>query len=298
MLQTATNKKTIAVTTSHETSTRTLRAFFALTFALTWGLAVLLILFSEQVEAIFGPLSMTNPVFILAVYSPGFASLFLVWRHYGLTGLGKYLRRLAMVRMPAQWWVFLAAGVPALFYTAALFKGTLGEPLPFDPWYGILPALAIALFLGPIEELGWRGMALPLLQRRYTPLAASLILGVIWAVWHAPAFLLSGTPQSAWSFGPYFIAVVSLSVIITPMFNAAHGSILIAALFHFQANGPAWPDAQPWDTVTFGLAALVIVILNRKRMMSQKQGITELLPGGDSSGHSAPNEKPADRTYE
>ena len=45
--------------------------------------------------------------------------------------------------------------------------------------------------------------------------------------------------QSAWSFGPYLVAVVAISVIVTPMFNAAGGSILIAALFHFQVNNPA-----------------------------------------------------------
>ena len=88
-------------------------------------------------------------------------------------------------------------------------------------------------------------MALPLLQRRFAPLTAGLILGSFWGLWHAPAFLHSGTPQSAWSFGPYVIGVLALGVIVKPMFNAARGSILIAALFHVQVNGPAWPDAQP-----------------------------------------------------
>ena len=61
---------------------------------------------------------------------------------------------------------------------------------------------AAALLIGPVEEIGWRGVALPLLQRRYAPLWASLILGAFWGFWHLPAFLLSGTEQSAWSFGP------------------------------------------------------------------------------------------------
>jgi membrane protease YdiL (CAAX protease family) len=78
----------------------------------------------------------------------------------------------------------------------------------------VLPTLAIALFLGPIEEFGWRGLALPLLQRRFTPFWAGLILGIIWAVWHIPAFLIGGTPQSAWSFAPYFAGIIAASVII------------------------------------------------------------------------------------
>src|SRR5690606_15672313 len=101
------------------------------------------------------------------------------------------------------------------------------------------------LFLGPIEEFGWRGLALPLLQRRFNPFWAGLILGIVWAAWHIPSFFLGGTPQSAWALGPYFLGVVAISVILTPLFNAARGSLLIAALYHFQMMNPMWPDAQP-----------------------------------------------------
>jgi uncharacterized protein len=258
--------------------------FFALAFGLTWGLAAVLVLFPDQIEAIFGELSYTNPLFILAVYSPGIAGILLVWRHYGVAGLGSFFRRLTLWRMPAAWWAFLVVGIPALFYLGAAIKGTIADPFPFSPWHGVLPALAIALVIGPIEEFGWRGVALPLLQRRFAPLWASIILGVIWGAWHVPAFLLSGTPQSAWSFGPFFIAVVAISVILTPMFNAARGSILIAALFHFQMNGPAWPDAQPWDTLVFGIAAIAIVLLNRKAMLSRHGAVTEVLMPGEEHG--------------
>lgn len=268
----------------------TLVPFFALAFGLTWGIAALLILFPEPIEAIFGELSYTNPLFILAVYSPAFAGILLVWRHYGVKGLGSFFRRLTLWRMPVAWWVFLVIGIPALFYLSAAIKGTFTDPFPFSPWYAVLPALVPALFIGPIEEFGWRGVALPLLQRRLAPLWAGLILGVIWGLWHVPAFLLSGIPHSAWSFGPFFLGAVALSVIMTPMFNTARGSILMAVLFHFQLNGPAWPDAQPWDTLVFGIAAVVIVVLNRKRMLSREGAVTEvLMPGEEKGSRSTPH---------
>ncbi len=71
--------------------TKTLVPFLVLSFGLTWGIAALLILFYDQVVAIFGEISLTNPLFILAVYSPGFAGAFLVWRHYGIKGMGQFL---------------------------------------------------------------------------------------------------------------------------------------------------------------------------------------------------------------
>jgi uncharacterized protein len=263
--------------------------FFALAFGLTWGLSALAMLFPDTIEAIFGEVGYTNPLFILAVYGPAFAAFFLVWRHYGVKGLGSFFRRLTLWRMPVPWWVFLVIGIPPLFYLGAAVTGTIADPFPFSPWYSVLPAMAMLLLLGPMEEFGWRGVALPLLQRRFAPLWAGLILGGIWGLWHVPAFLLSGTPQSAWSFGPYFIGVMAISVILTPMFNAARGSILIAALFHFQLNGPAWPDAQPWDTLVFGIAAVVIVVLNRKRMLTREGAVTEvLMPGKEEGSRSSP----------
>jgi hypothetical protein len=129
----------------------------------------------------------------------------------------------------------------------------------------------------PIEEFGWRGLALPLLQRRFAPFWAGLILGVIWAGWHIPSFLIGGTPQSAWSFAPYFAGVVAISVILTPMFNNARGSLLIAVLYHFQMMNPIWPDAQPWDSLLFVAAAATIVWLNRRTMFQRGSGVTDIL---------------------
>lgn len=250
--------------------------FMAITFGLGWGLGAMLFLLTDQIEAVFGPVSGTNPVFILLVWSPAIAGLALVWRHHGRSGIGSLLRRLTLWKMPSGWWVFLLLGIPAVKYVGAAFNGTAGD-FPFSPWYGLFPAMAVALFIGPVEELGWRGVALPLLQRRFAPLWSALILGAFWAVWHAPAFLLSGTPQDAWSFGPYLFGVLALSVIITPMFNASQGSVLMAAFFHFQMNGPAWPDAQPWENYLFAAVAVAVIVLNRKAMLTRTGAATDVL---------------------
>ena len=82
-------------------ATRSVLTFFAGTFALSWSLGILMVVFIDQIEAIFGPMGYTNPVFILVVYSPGFVGLFMVWRHYGLRGLASMLRRLTLWRMSA-----------------------------------------------------------------------------------------------------------------------------------------------------------------------------------------------------
>ena len=262
--------------------TKTLLSFLALTFGLSWVPMALFMIFPDQFTALFGEMSSTNPVFLLAVYAPGISGIFLVWRHYGLIGLGSFLRRLFMWRAPIQWWLFLLFGIPVIVYTAAAITGTISDPFRFAPWYMVFPALLQSLLLGPMgEEFGWRGLALPILQRRFSPFWASLILGVVWAIWHAPAFLMSGTPQSAWSFGPFFLGLIAVAVIMTPLFNAARGSLLIAILYHLNIMNPIFPDAQPWDFFLFAIAAVVIVVLNRREMFQRGSGVTEVLSPDD-----------------
>lgn len=262
---------------AHGITVKTLVPFLALTFSMTWGIAAILIFFTDQVVTIFGEINTRNPLYILAVYSPGFAGAFLVWRSYGLKGLGSFFRRLTLWRMPHVWWLYLILGIPVIVYLGAALKGTISDPFPFSPWHLVFSALVHAFFLGAIEEFGWRGLALPLLQRKMAPVWAGLVLGIIWATWHIPAFLMSGTPYGAWSFAPWFAGVIAISVILTPMFNSARGSLLIAYLYHFQVMNPIFPDAQPWDNLLFIITAVIIVWLNRRTMFKQGSGVTEIL---------------------
>jgi len=271
---------------------KSLALFLGLTFGLTWGIALLLVLFPDQIFRLFGELSMSHPLFILAVYSPGIAGLLVVTRHAGAAGLSGFLKRLALWRASGYWWLFLVLGIPALMYGAAALKGTIRDPFPFSPWYDVFPALALALFLGPVEELGWRGVALPLLQRRFAPLGAGLLLGLIWAVWHIPAFLIGGTPQSAWDFLPYFVGVIAISAVMTGLFNASRGSLLTAVIAHFQFNNPIFPDAQPWDTYLLALFAATMVLVHRQAYLRRDQGVTAVVvtSEGENPVLSQPND--------
>jgi membrane protease YdiL (CAAX protease family) len=269
-----------------EMTTKALIPFLLITFGLTWGLAILLMVFPDFFPGVLGEMSMSNPIFIIAVYSPGIAGTFLVWRAYGVKGLGNYFRRLTLWRASWGWWLLVILAVPAIMYTGAMILGTAPAAFPFSPWYQVIPALALALFLGPIEEFGWRGLALPLLQKKYAPFWAAIILGTIWMIWHAPAFILGGTPQSGWDFAPFFLGGIGISLIMTAIFNGTRGSLLLPFLLHFQLNNPIWPDAQPWDSYLLAVVAIVIVVLNRRTMFNRDAGVSQiLLPENGISGN-------------
>jgi membrane protease YdiL (CAAX protease family) len=239
----------------------------------------LFIFLPEQITEIFGEISGRHPLFFLAVYAPAISAFIVILYRDGFTGLRRYLSRFLLWRCSWSWYCFLTLGVSLIFICGSAIKGNLStEIYPFTSFPSFLIALLFTAILGPVEEFGWRGLALPLLQRKLAPLWAGLILGIIWGFWHLPAFMLSGTPQSAWSFTPFFIGSIALSVIVTPLFNSSHGSILLPALFHFLLNNPLWPDAQPYDTYLFLVAAIIIVLLNRKTMFTRKAAVTEVVP--------------------
>jgi membrane protease YdiL (CAAX protease family) len=258
---------------------RSLLPFLIITFGLAWGLFVLFIILPGPIERLFGPLRANHPLFILAVYAPAIASFILVLYHTGIAGLGRFLSRLLLWRCPPVWYAVLALGIPAIYYAGAALGGSLSpESLAWPGLGALLAASAFMLVLGPMEEFRWRGLALPLLQRRLVPFWAGLVLGLIWGVWHLPAFYMSGTPQSGWDFTPFFIGSIGVSLILTPLFNASRGSILLAVLFHFQLNNPLWPDAQSYDMYLFAAAAAVVVWLKRKAMFSRQGAATEVVP--------------------
>ena len=262
---------------------KTLIPFLALSFGLTWGIAVLLILFPDQIATIFGEINLSNPLVILAVYAPGFAGIFLVGWYYKLKGLGSFFRRLTLWRAPLVWWAFLILGIPVVVYAGAAIKGTITDQFPYSSLALLMPVIWHSLFLGTIEEFGWRGLALPLMQRKLSPFWAGLILGGIWALWHVPSFLIGGMPQNAWSAGPYFLGIIAISVVMTPLFNKSRGSLLIAYLYHFQMMNPIFPDAQPWDNILWVVVAVIVVVLNRKTMFKREYGVTNVLMSEETS---------------
>jgi len=263
----------------HQISLIALLPFLLIAFGLAWGILALFIFLPEQMADIFGELTGEHPLFFLAVYAPAIAAFIVIASGGGVSGLRRYLGRLSLWRCSPAWYAFLIVGVPLLFFGGSALKGNLfAEPGPWSPLQGLLMALLLNLIKGPVEEFGWRGLALPLLQRKFAPIWAGLILGVIWGVWHLPAFLLSGTPQGAWSFTPFFVGSIAISVIVTPLFNVSRGSILLPALLHFQLNNPIWPDAQPYDTILFAAAAILVVWLNRKTMFNREGAVTRVIP--------------------
>ena len=267
---------------------RALPVFLAVTFLITWGLIGIYILVPEMAAATFGELSGTHPFFFLATWSPAIAASTVLFLYCGLSGIRAFLSRMLLWRCAWGWVAFILFFLPLVFAAGSLIKGgPVLAPLPPDGMLPVAAVLFMMLLLGPIEELGWRGVMQPLLQRHMPPIWAGLIIGATWGIWHAPAFLLSSTVYADWNFLPFFIGNVILAVLITPIFNSARGSLLWPMLFHWQLINPFWPDAQPWDTIILVVVAIIVVWWNRDTMFTRHGAVTAVIPANAASAPKA-----------
>lgn len=174
-----------------------------------------------------------------AFVGPFLSAIIIIALTEGKAGLTRFGQRYVQWRAGFVWWLFVLFGLLfALNLVATLFFG-------FSIWIDffrnlnvIFPAYTAALlfgaFLGPLwEEGGWRGFALPRLQIQYGPLIGSLILGLMWALWHIPGYL--GGWMSV-AFPALIISCLGYSIVATWVSNHTSGSILLLVLLHSSSN--------------------------------------------------------------
>lgn len=154
-------------------------------------------------------------------------------------------------------WEFLASvfllplGVVAL---ATLINLGIGGKVIQSPASGHVPLVLlnfVLIFLigGPLaEEFGWRGYAQPVLQKIYDWRIVSLLLGIVWGIWHIPLFLIAQTAQSSIPFWLFGISTVALSVISGWIFNRSKESLIPVMIFHTAVN------ASPMFVAKVGVA--------------------------------------------
>jgi membrane protease YdiL (CAAX protease family) len=112
------------------------------------------------------------------------------------------------------------------------------------------------------EEFGWRGFALPRLLEQMTPLAATLVLGTAWIVWHVPAFFVAGIMAVSWQgFFWWALGTMALSLVMTVLYLRANASLLVAgivphAMINALAKAGLW-SAAPREVLLLSVFSLV-----------------------------------------
>jgi membrane protease YdiL (CAAX protease family) len=206
--------------------------FAGLTLTISWGLWIPLFI-------AFDPATVTEAHVIPGAFGPFAAAALVTW----LSGASvrDWLRSVAAWRASPRWYlaalavpiaIGVAVGVVLLTDTGTIGGRMLGQLAAFYPVM-VLVALLVG---GGQEEPGWRGFALPRLQERFDALTASLLIGIVWALWHLPLFAFEAGIYSDRSYLLYVPAVLAFSVLLTWLYNSSGGTVAVAALFHAGVN--------------------------------------------------------------
>jgi uncharacterized protein len=258
--------------------------FFVIAYAGTW-LVELPYVLSEYGA---GVLPTRSPVLLwtspVAIFAGPFLSAFVMTGvTEGREGVHRFLRRFVLWRVGLRWYLFVFVGIPAIMVlSVVVIPGVLGSfqglatlaPLPLLGifLYALIPGGALG------EEPGWRGFALPRLQSLHGPLLGSLILGVLWGLWHLPLFWTPWNELTALNVVGYVLTTTCLAIMYTWVFNNTKGSVLMAILIHATFNWSTIPVAQLFPTPLFedyglltilggfGALAVVLVALTRGRL--------------------------------
>jgi membrane protease YdiL (CAAX protease family) len=235
-------------------------AYFVITYALSWSYWAFTL----------GVLKKDSLWWFLpGAFAPFIAAVIVTGLTHGREGLRAYFRRFVLWRVGVRWYLFALVALPLLIALLGLpFRdGSEGVTGSFVQVAGIYVAYVVFLSLlgGGQEEPGWRGFALPRLQVRYGPLFGTVVLGLLWGVWHLPLFVFvadynsagTGWPGIALTFAAFVVGgAVGQSLLLTWLFNHTKGSVLLAILAHGSLN-----TAQAFFVATNREASITVFLL-------------------------------------
>lgn len=212
-------------------------SFFALAFSISWSAAICLIV-PRLLRGEAFPKFVGLTMFPLLILGPCVMGLLLTRVVDGLQGLTELFSALGRGRVAARWYLPLL--IPPVLILILLFTmGTVVSPV-FNP-HLFLEGILVGVPAGLLEEIGWMGYAFPKMSRQFGALGASVLLGLLWGLWHVPAmdFLGTATPHGSYwlAYSLAFTGVMTpIRVVIAWMYVNTR-SLVMAQLMHISSTG-------------------------------------------------------------
>jgi len=213
--------------------------FFALTYIISWiafyGSAAL----SAATSVPFASTPLTGAIYLFGVFTPAIVALALSAFEGGRTKTIALLRQIIELPRNAWWYIFAIGYIVAIKLLAALLHRLFTGAWPLFSNTSVLILLMATMISTPVqsgEELGWRGYALPRLATHIGLAPASILIGILWALWHLPFFFIPDTDKSGQSLPLYLLQVTALSVAMAWLYWRTNQSLLIVLLMHAAVN--------------------------------------------------------------
>lgn len=275
---------------------RPIGSFVVSAFAFSWIVWIAALLFVPEDDQIMW--------IVPGAYGPSLMAIVVTGIAHGGEGIKRLLSKLLIWRVNIGWYLAVLLVIPLIQLSGvliyeALNPGSLGPMAP-EPLTAWVFAVLLAIPIGPLaEELGWSGYLIPRAQGRFDALNSSLLVGLVWGLWHTPLFFATfgvwvlNDPIRWWSVAVYIAGTIALRVIYTWIYNNTRGSVLIAILLHAVSNAaipfllfPDMPDdaaqlAKHWAVLSTAVVAAIIVLVFGRQYLSRSplvEGETKISP--------------------
>lgn len=228
-------------------SWRKIIAFFCITYLWTWLFWTPFVLpyFDIEIPSIFYDLK--TLIFVSGAFGPLVSAMILIYRDKGLKGIGAFFKKCLNIKIRPIY-IILAFTIPlllnAIFHYLPYVLNIDKLPNSYFPVDAGLP-LALTLFIyvfvmfligGGQEEFGWRGYILEPLQEKIGLIKASLLIGIIWSLWHLPLWFMPSESHTYYSFFGFAIMATSFSVVLGIFHYISGKKMIIAWIFHSMSN--------------------------------------------------------------
>lgn len=204
---------------------------------------------------------------LLLIFIPSILAILFTALAEGRNGVSELLQKLIQWRISLKWYAIALTLPVGIIFLSSLLAFVLGwspaVEIRIPSISQLITNLILIVLVAILEELGWRGYALPRLLSYRSPLTSALIIGTLWGLLHIGIGLADGRP---WL--PTFLTPFGMSISFTWLFLHTRGSLAMAMLFHFAADyAPQFmlhglPISEAvWSQAIVNLAVALVLIL-------------------------------------
>lgn len=242
--------------------------FLILVFGITWSIGF-------YVASLPAPRSLLEllTLFVPQVWAPTLIAVVIVLITEGGNGVRTEIVSLLSYRRGSAKWLALAATLPAaMTVMAVVIARAAGDASAFTPVSALPVSIGLQLITGAVgEELGWRGFLLSRLGNRLGALRAAWAMGVLWSVWHIPAWFTPWLPHPTFPLVPNLLFIACFGVFLAFVFNRAGETVIPTMAAHLSLNittavgGVQLSSLVFWTTLA--VMSGVVAIVASTRMM-------------------------------
>lgn len=203
-----------------------------------------------------------NIPFAIYILSPAIASFIILKKNHKIANIFEWLKTVFYLKNSLWLYLYVLAGLALYFLIHQMVSGQTELSLPF---YMIFLSLPGNLIIGGLEEAGWMYILQPKLNKKYGFILSSLVVGMIWLLWHLPLFFIPGTNHGEGSidFGMFAYQIMAFRFFYGAIYNICEkGGVFLCVLFHtaFNAASPVFASmTMTWAGTIASNTMLVLI---------------------------------------